>query len=355
MADPLFFHVDLDAFFAAVEVLDDPSLKGKPLIIGHKGPRSVVSTCSYEARRFGVHSAMPMTTALRLCPQAVCVPGNMRRYSEKSKQVMAIIRDIAPSYIQASIDEAYLDMTGTETLYGGQREAALLLKDRVRQETGLTISVGVASSRFIAKLASDYRKPDGLTIVPRGLETEFVDAVGLRKLWGVGRATMEKLERYNIRSPADLRSYSLQRLEQLFGRSGGGYLYKVCRGQDPGIYSGENKSHSISAERTFFLHHHLGPDDSAGGNIQHGRRVRGVQAALLVEIRRRRSQTARRRAVPDVQRRRDRTGGAVQTGQPEAARPRACHTGHEPPRCGPQARQQPDQGSEEAEIEHDDG
>ena len=193
-----------------------------------------------------------MTTALRLCPQAVCVPGNMRRYSEKSKQVMAIIRDIAPSYIQASIDEAYLDMTGTETIYGGQREAALLLKDRVRQETGLTISVGVASSRFIAKLASDYRKPDGLTIVPRGLETEFVDAVGLRKLWGVGRATMEKLERYNIRSTADLRSYSLQRLEQLFGRSGGGYLYKVCRGQDPGIYSGENKSHSISAERTFF-------------------------------------------------------------------------------------------------------
>lgn len=252
MADPLFFHVDLDAFFAAVEVLDDPSLKGKPLIIGHKGPRSVVSTCSYEARRFGVHSAMPMTTALRLCPQAICVPGNMRRYSEKSKEVMAIIRDIAPSYIQASIDEAYLDMTGTETLYGGQREAALLLKDRVRQETGLTISVGVASSRFIAKLASDYRKPDGLTIVPRGLETEFVDAVGLRKLWGVGRATMEKLERYNIRSTADLRSYSLQRLEQLFGRSGGGYLYKVCRGQDPGIYSGENKSHSISAERTFF-------------------------------------------------------------------------------------------------------
>ena len=229
MADPLFFHVDLDAFFAAVEVLDDPSLKGKPLIIGHKGPRSVVSTCSYEARRFGVHSAMPMTTALRLCPQAVCVPGNMRRYSEKSKQVMAIIRDIAPCYIQASIDEAYLDMTGTETIYGGQREAALLLKDRVRQETGLTISVGVASSRFIAKLASDYRKPDGLTIVPRGLETEFVDAVGLRKLWGVGRATMEKLERYNIRSTADLRSYSLQRLEQLFGRSGGGYLSRIER------------------------------------------------------------------------------------------------------------------------------
>ena len=177
MSEAVFFHVDLDAFFAAVEVLDNPSLKGKPLIIGHKGPRSVVSTCSYEARRFGVHSAMPMTTAMRLCPQAVCVPGNMKRYSEKSKEVMAIISDIAPDYIQASIDEAYLDMTGTGLLYSSPRQAAVLLKERVRKETGLTISVGVGSSRFIAKLASDFKKPDGLTIVPSGLDTVFVDNV----------------------------------------------------------------------------------------------------------------------------------------------------------------------------------
>ena len=249
---PLFFHVDLDAFFAAVEVLDHPEYKGKPLIIGHRGPRSVVSTCSYEARKYGVHSAMPMETALRLCPQAITVPGNMRRYSEKSKEVMAIIRDIAPEYIQASIDEAYLNMTGTNLIYSSPREAAILLKERVRKETGLTISVGAASSRFIAKLASDYRKPDGLTIVPEGLECDFVDTVGLKKLWGVGKATLDRLERYNIRTTQDLRLYSEERLGQLFGQAAGSYLYKVCRGQDPGIYSGENKSHSISAERTFF-------------------------------------------------------------------------------------------------------
>lgn len=252
MSEAVFFHVDLDAFFAAVEVLDNPSLKGKPLIIGHKGPRSVVSTCSYEARRFGVHSAMPMITAMRLCPQAVCVPGNMKRYSEKSKEVMAIISDIAPDYIQASIDEAYLDMTGTGLLYSSPRQAAVLLKERVRKETGLTISVGVGSSRFIAKLASDFKKPDGLTIVPSGLETDFVDTVGLKKLWGVGKATVEKLEKYNIRTTQDLREYSLERLSGLFGSAQGTYLYKASRGIDPGIWSGESKSHSISAERTFF-------------------------------------------------------------------------------------------------------
>lgn len=252
MSEAVFFHVDLDAFFAAVEVLDNPSLKGKPLIIGHKGPRSVVSTCSYEARRFGVHSAMPMTTAMRLCPQAVCVPGNMKRYSEKSKEVMAIISDIAPDYIQASIDEAYLDMTGTGLLYSSPRQAAVLLKERVRKETGLTISVGVGSSRFIAKLASDFKKPDGLTIVPSGLETDFVDTVGLKKLWGVGKATIEKLEKYNIRTTQELREYSLERLSGLFGSAQGTYLYKASRGIDPGIWSGESKSHSISAERTFF-------------------------------------------------------------------------------------------------------
>ena len=242
-------HVDMDAFFASIEQLDDPSLKGKPLIIGHKGPRSVVSTCSYEARRFGVHSAMPMTTALRLCPQAVCVPGNMRRYSEKSKEVMSIIRDIAPEYIQASIDEAYLDMTGTNLIYSSPREAAILLKERVRKETGLTISVGAASSRFIAKLASDYKKPDGLTIVPEGLECDFVDTVGLKKLWGVGKATLDRLERYNIRTTQDLRQYSEERLGQLFGQAAGSYLYKVCRGQDPGIYSGMGVTYPFTGER----------------------------------------------------------------------------------------------------------
>ena len=198
MANPLFFHVDLDAFFASVEILDNPKLKGKPLIIGHPGPRSVVSTCSYEARKYGVHSAMPMVTALKLCPKAIVIRGNMKRYSEMSHKVMSILSSYAPKMIQASIDEAYLDMTGCEKIYGEAVSSAKNLKERIKSQTGLTASIGVGSSKFIAKLASDYRKPDGLTVVPYGLEQDFVDAVGLNKLWGIGKATLENLHKHHI-------------------------------------------------------------------------------------------------------------------------------------------------------------
>lgn len=252
MSEPLFFHVDLDAFFAAVEILDDPSLKGKPLIIGHRGPRSVVSTCSYEARKFGVHSAMPMSQALRLCPGAIVVSGRMKRYSEMSRRVMDVLLSYAPDMIQASIDEAYLDMTGTGTLYGDSATSARKLKAMVHEATGLTCSVGVGPSRFIAKLASDYRKPDGLTVVRPGLEEMFVDAVGLKKLWGVGKSTLDALTAHRLFTPADIRSCSLDYLMRTFGRSSGEYLWKISRGIDPGIYSGESKTHSISAERTFW-------------------------------------------------------------------------------------------------------
>ncbi|MGN0906628.1 MAG: DNA polymerase IV [Bullifex sp.] len=252
MSEPLFFHVDLDAFFASVEILDNPSLKGKPLIIGHNGPRSVVSTCSYEARKYGVHSAMPMSQALRLCPRAVVISGHMKRYGEMSRRVMEVLRDYAPEMLQASIDEAYLDMSGTENIYGSSADSARRLKKLVYDTTGLTCSIGVGSSRFIAKLASDYRKPDGLTVVPPGLEERFVDAVGLKKLWGVGKVTQDALTAHRLMTPEDIRSCSLDYLMRTFGRSSGEYLWKVSRGIDPGIYSGEAKSHSISAERTFW-------------------------------------------------------------------------------------------------------
>ena len=252
MIESVFFHVDLDAFFASVEVLDHPEYKGKPLIIGQKGPRSVASTCSYEARRYGVHSAMPMTTALRLCPNAICISGNMRRYSEKSKEVMTILRSFAPGFIQASIDEAYLDMSGTERLYGKSSDAARSLKEKIKRETGLTVSIGIAPSRFLAKLASDFRKPDGLTRVPIGREEEFIDAVGLKKLWGVGKATLQALERCHINDTQTLRSLSKEYLVKSFGEASGNYLYKVVRGIDPGIYTGEVKSHSISSENTYY-------------------------------------------------------------------------------------------------------
>lgn len=248
----VFFHIDLDAFFASVECLDHPEFRNKPLIIGEVGPRSVVSTCSYEARKYGVHSAQPMSTALRLCPNAICVSGNYHRYSEKSKEVMAIIKNFAPGFLQVSIDEAFLDLSNMERIYPLPGKAARRLKEEILNQTGLTVSIGVASSRFISKLASDYHKPNGLTIVPRGKEIEFVDAVGLKKLWGIGKSTLEALNRKGIYTTQNLRSYSLKELQNMFTPSSSEYLFSVSRGIDPGIYQGEAKSHSISEERTFY-------------------------------------------------------------------------------------------------------
>ncbi len=248
----VFFHIDLDAFFASVECLDHPEFRNKPLIIGEVGPRSVVSTCSYEARKYGVHSAQPMSTALRLCPNAICVSGNYHRYSEKSKEVMAIIKNFAPGFLQVSIDEAFLDLSNMERIYPLPGKAARNLKEEILNQTGLTVSIGVASSRFISKLASDYHKPNGLTIVPRGKEIEFVDAVGLKKLWGIGKSTLEALNRKGIYTTQNLRSYSLKELQNMFTPSSSEYLFSVSRGIDPGIYQGEAKSHSISEERTFY-------------------------------------------------------------------------------------------------------
>ena len=248
----VFFHIDLDAFFASVEILDHPEYKGKPLIIGTPGPRHVASTCSYEARKYGVHSAMPMTTALKLCPDAICVPGRMKRYSEVSRNVMSIIRSFAPGFLQVSVDEAFLDLTGMERIYPLPGKAARKLKEMIKQETGLTVSIGVAASRFIAKLASDYRKPDGLTIVPAGKEELFVDSVGLKKLWGIGSSTLKSLEKRGITTTQVLRKYPESELRRIFGESSGEYLYKIARGIDPGIYQGEAKSRSISTEETFY-------------------------------------------------------------------------------------------------------
>ena len=247
-----FFHIDLDAFFASVEILDHPEYKGKPLIIGTPGPRHVASTCSYEARKYGVHSAMPMTTALRLCPDAICVKGRMKRYSEMSRSVMGIIKAFAPGFLQVSIDEAFLDLTGMERIYPLPGKAARLLKDEIRNETGLTVSIGVAASRFVAKLASDYRKPDGLTIVPHGKEEAFVDAIGLRKLWGIGESTYQSLMRKGLTTPQLIRRRSEEELQRMLGTSTGSYIFKAVRGIDPGIYQGEAKERSISTEKTFY-------------------------------------------------------------------------------------------------------
>lgn len=249
---PVFFHVDLDAFFAAVEVLDDPSLGGKPVIVGGShSRRGVVSTCSYEARRFGVHSAMPIGEARRLCPKGIFRPVRMERYAELSSRVMSVFSDFTPDVIRVSIDEASLDMSGTERLWGPHEAAAATIKHRVAADTGLSISIGIASNRYLAKIASGLEKPDGLVLVRQGQEADFMLGLGLDKLWGAGPRTKGRLAELGIDSMATLLSLSAATLASIFGESGGGFLYKVCRGMDPGIYSAEPKSRSISTETTF--------------------------------------------------------------------------------------------------------
>jgi DNA polymerase-4 len=249
---PVYFHIDLDAFYAAVEQLDDPEIRGRPVIVGAlPGSRGVVASCSYEARRFGIRSAMPITQAARRCPQGVFRPVRMRRYLEVSEQVMRILASFTPEFRQLSIDEASLDLTGTERLYGPPLALAGRIKEQVRRETGLVLSVGVAPNRYLAKLASECDKPDGLCEVRPGEETAFLDRLQLRDLWGVGGKSLARLQELNITSIERLRGMPRDILCSMMGEASGRYLYTAARGGDPGIYADAPKSHSLSSEITF--------------------------------------------------------------------------------------------------------
>ncbi len=246
------FHADLDAFFASVEQLDDPALRGRPVIVGAlPGHRGVVSACSYEARAFGVHSAQPISTAARLCPQAAFLPVRMRRYREVSEQVMAIFGDFTPDVRQISVDEAFLDMSGTAGLFGPPIEAAAKLKERIRQETGLAISIGIGPNRYVAKLASARSKPDGLLEIRSGGEEAFLDSLPLSKLWGVGEKSLDRLIQVGLDSIPRIRAMGKEALERAVGRGFGEFLYRAVRGIDPGIFADEQKSRSMSGETTF--------------------------------------------------------------------------------------------------------
>jgi DNA polymerase IV len=250
-ATPTIFHVDMDAFYAAVEQQDNPELRGRPVVVGGHGNRGVVAACSYESRRYGVHSAMPMGEALRRCPEAVVVPVRMARYRSVSRTIMERFEHYSPVVQPISIDEAFLDMTGTERLLGPPVEIARRIKREIREMTGLTISVGIGVSRFIAKLASDVDKPDGLHQVLPGTEAEFVLSLELKDLWGLGASTRRRLNALGIATVADLRAQRLEFLRGHFGASSGSFLYSVARGEDPGVYRGTRDHHSISAEETF--------------------------------------------------------------------------------------------------------
>jgi len=249
----VFLHVDLDAFFASVEQLDHPEYRGKPVIVGGLpgDRRSVVSTASYEARRFGVHSAMPTFQAIKLCPQGIFVRGRMKRYHEKSEEVMNIFKEYSPDIHQISVDEAFIDLTGTERLFGDPVETAKRLKAEVLEKTGLTVSVGLASTKYCAKIASGLQKPDGLTVVPFGKETEFMLSLPIEKIWGAGNKTLEKLKNSGIKSTRDIYNRSENLLRSLFGNATGTFLYNSVRGNAGADFRAEPKSRSISAENTY--------------------------------------------------------------------------------------------------------
>jgi DNA polymerase IV len=243
-------HLDLDAFYASVEALDRPELRGKPVIVGGDERRGVVAAASYEARKFGVHSAMPTATAKRLCPQGIFLPVRMSRYSETSDKVFAIYRRFTPLVEPLSIDEAFLDVTGCERLFGSGEEVARKIKAAVREETGLTVSAGVAANKFLAKIASDLGKPDGLTVVPPGREQEFLDPLPVGKLWGVGKVTGETLLRRGIRTIGDLRRASRETLVRAFGANGE-HLHELARGIDDRPVETEREAKSVGHEDTY--------------------------------------------------------------------------------------------------------
>lgn len=253
MKDPVIFHIDLDAFFASVEVLDNPSLKGRPVIVGAQpGHRGVVATCSYEARAFGLRSAMPISEAVRLCPDGVYVRPRIARYSELSAQIMTIFESYSPSVRRVSIDEAFLEMTGTEALWGDPPHAAAAIKASVREKTGLGISIGVAPNHYLAKIASGLRKPDGLVIVGPGEGAAFMKNLPLSKLWGAGEKTQERLREAGIQSIAELAAKEKAELCGRFGQSLGAFLYAASRGEDVEMMLAERESaRSLSAETTF--------------------------------------------------------------------------------------------------------
>lgn len=246
-----FLHVDMDAFFASVEQLDHPEWRGKPVIVGGLPDelRSVVSTASYEARMFGVHSAMPVMQAKKLCPQGIFTHGNYKRYFELSTQIMQILSNYSPDLHQISIDEASLEMTGTELLFGEPDTVALKIQEEILENTGLTVSVGLASNAYLAKLASEVNKPKGFYAIPEGKEEDFMLSLPLKKVWGIGSKTLERLNRSGFFTTKDIHLRSKEFLSSVFGECTGEFLYNAVRGLET-----EQKSpskHSLSNETTF--------------------------------------------------------------------------------------------------------
>ncbi|HJA05284.1 MAG TPA: DNA polymerase IV [Candidatus Microbacterium stercoravium] len=244
-------HVDMDAFFVAVEVLDDPSLAGKPVVIAHNDGRSVVSSASYEARRYGVRSAMPLGLALRRCPNAIVVPPTFERYRETSAQVMEVFRSVTPLVEQLSIDEAFLDVAGARRLWGSPGEVAALIRERVKSEVGITCSVGAAATKHVAKMASTASKPNGLLVIPASRTQEFLDPRPAGAMWGIGPKAAEALSARAIRTIRDVRETPVAALARILGSAHAQRIHDLANGRDPRGIQTERTEKSISHEETF--------------------------------------------------------------------------------------------------------
>ncbi len=244
-------HVDMDAFYASVEQQDRPKLRGKAVIVaGEAKARGVVSAASYEARKFGVHSAMPTAAALRLCPHVTVLPVRMERYAQISQQVHAIFEQYTPLVEPISLDEAFLDVTASTSLFGSADQIGRTIKHQIKAQTHLTASVGVAPNKFLAKLASDLQKPDGFVIITEQNKQEILDPLGVGRIWGVGKVTEDALRAHGIHTIADLRRYPPAALKSIVG-NGAEPLQRLAHGQDDSEVEPARRRKSISSEQTF--------------------------------------------------------------------------------------------------------
>jgi DNA polymerase-4 len=246
-----FIHCDCDCFYAAIEMRDDPALRGLPVAVGGAADRrGVISTCNYEARRYGVHSAMATSTARRLCRDLIVIPPNMEKYVVASQEVTEIFRDYTDLIEPLSLDEAFLDVTDATACKGSASLIAREIRARVRKDVGITLSAGIAPNKFLAKIASDWKKPDGQFTVTPAMVPEFVRKLPVKKIHGVGKVTARKMELLGIDTCADLQQFTITQLLEMFG-SLGERLYQLCRGQDDRRISMDRSRKSISVETTF--------------------------------------------------------------------------------------------------------